>query len=508
MFKNIFKVSIATILSRILGYIRDMLIAYNFGCSIYTDAFFVAFRIPNLLRQLLGEGTLSSSFIPVFTHEYSIDGKEVAKKTANYVFFLIIMLTSVLVIIGEIFAPFIVRIIAPGFVLEPEKFHLTVKLTRIMFPIMCFISLAAVVFGISNSLKYFFIPALAPTMMNITVIIYFVIFSFSQDKLIKGLGFAVLTGIFLEFLFPLFIPIKEKILSFRFIRSPFKMLKDKGVLKIIMLMLPATVGIAVYQFNAFVDTICASLLREGSVSALYYSLRLTHLPLALFGISVATVTLPYLSEDNAKKNMDKFFVTFENGIYYIFLFILPATVGIIYLAEPIIKVLFERGQFNQNSVLLTKGVLRFYASGLLFFAGVRILTASFYAMKDTKTPVKTASVSLFVNLFLNIIFMFKMEAKGLALATSIASFFNFIYLFLLLRKKLNYKISSQLFLKIVKIVVATLFLFLFLRFFPSGKLNIYLKLSSEIFGGALVYIIVCHFLKVLPFSLKSYIKRV
>jgi len=498
MFKKIFKVGIATIFSRILGYIRDMLIAYHFGCSIYTDSFFVAFRIPNLLRQLLGEGTLSSSFIPVFTHKMEKEGIERARITANYVFYLVLILTGVLVLIGEIFTPSIVKIIAPGFLLNREKFILTVKLTRIMFPIMCFISLAAVVFGISNSLKYFFLPAISPSMMNLSIIIFFLLISGKMSQPVYGVAFAVVVGIFLEFLLPLFIPIKKKILSFRFLTNPINMIKDEGVLKIISLMLPATVGIAVYQFNALVDTVCASILEEGSVSALYYSLRLTHLPLALFGISVATVSLPYLSQRVARDEKKGYFDTIEEGFYFTFLFILPATIGIIYLSNDIVKVLFGRGEFDEKAILLTGGVLRFYASGLIFFSGTRLLVTSFYALKDTKTPVKTATFSLFVNIFLNIILMFPLKAKGLALATSISSFFNFVYLFMLFRLKTGYAITNELIYKVLKIICCSLILFLFLYYSPFKSLNIYLKVFFDILVGFLVYIISCYFLGVLP----------
>jgi len=305
-------------------------------------------------------------------------------------------------------------------------------------------------------------------------------------------------GIFLEFLLPSIIPVKKKILSLKFLTNPINMIKDDGVLKIISLMLPATIGIAVYQFNALVDTICASLLEEGSVSALYYSLRLTHLPLALFGISAATVLLPYLSEKVAREEKSGFFEIFEKGFYYTFLFILPAAIGIIYLSDEIVKVLFGRGEFDKDAILLTGGVLRFYASGLIFFSGTRLFVTSFYALRDTKTPVKTATFSLFVNIFLNVILMFPLKAKGLALATSISSLFNFVYLFMLFRLKTGYTITNKLIYKVLKIICCSLILFLFLYYSPFKSLNIYLKVFLDILVGFLVYIISCYFLGVLP----------
>ena len=487
MFKKIAQVGFATLFSRILGYFRDMLIAFHLGCGLYADAFFVAFKIPNLLRQLLGEGALSSSFIPVLSGQLKTESREKAARTASYTFYLLLMLTASLVILGEIFTPAIVRIMAPGFAVNPQKFLLTVKLTRIMMPILSFISLAALATGMSNSLKYFFIPSAAPALMNVSVILFFMSGGSAVSLPVKGLSLAVLSGIFLEMLLPFYGPLKEKLLNLRLIETPGRMLEEEGVHRMLLLFLPATLGSAVYQINSFVDTICASFLEEGSVSALYYSLRLTHLPMALFSISVITVFFPYLAESFAAKKEEEFRARIERSLSYNFLFILPATAGLYLLAPDIISLLFGRGRFTAEAVYMTSGVLRFYTLGLIFYSGAKTLSSVFYSLQDTRTPVKIAVGALVINIILNLILMVPLRARGLALATAIASAVNCIYLSRALYKKTGYLFSRNLLRKLSYSVIASLLLSSFLIFFPFETGSQILRFLMKITGSVLIY---------------------
>jgi putative peptidoglycan lipid II flippase len=492
-------VSFATLLSRILGYIRDMLIANFFGATMFADSFFVAYRIPNLLRRLLGEGSLSTSFIPVYTEYLTTKNKDESTKLIRVILGAFGILFVLLTIAGIIFAPQIVTIIAPGFARIPEKFNLTVYLTRIMFPFLMAIGLGAIMLGILNSWRMFFIPAIAPVMLSISEILFILLICPMLDLPISGLAVGVVAGGFAQLMFQL-VPVIKKLK----IVLPVIDLKHPGLQKVGRLMLPAILGLSIMQINSFVDTICATLLKEGSVTHLYYGNRLVQLPLALFGTAIATVTLPMMSENAAKNQMQKLKDTFSFSLRTISFLIMPATVGLIIFGQPIIKLLFERGEFLTKDTNATAWVLSFYATGLIFYAGVKVAASAFYSMQDTKTPAIIASIAMVLNVILNILVVTvasiktTFQAGGLAFATAIASAFNFLLLIIVFRKQKGLIGGRAITQSVAKHIVASLIM-------GAGiyQLNIYTELWSVyiktpfvIIAAAFIYIVMGHILSI------------
>jgi len=472
--KHFAGVSAATFISRILGYVRDVFIASFFGTTMFADAFFVAFRIPNLLRRLLGEGSLPAAFIPTYCETLAKGEKERGKKLAGNFFSLIALISLLLVILGIIFAPFIIKITAWGFQENPQKFFLTISLARIMFPILLLVTLATAAMGVLNARKIFFIPALAPAMFNVSLISFFLLMAGKNPlKNITGLAFFAVAGFALHFLLMVPLLIRERVSRLKYLfRGIFS---NPDVKKILVLLLPAVVGLSVMQLNIFVDTICASLLGEGMVSALYFANRVNQLPLALFGISISIVSLPLMSLSTARNDATGISQNLFSSLTSSYFLILPSTAGLIICAKEIVGLLFERGNFGVSSTNLTASVLVFYAAGLFAFAGVKIFANFFYSRKDMKTPVIAASISFVINIFLDIILMFPMGVSGLALATSAAAVFNFSYLgFMILKSGIS--LPKGFAAGMIKILVSTGIMTAFLLAFPS--LHILLKIPA------------------------------
>ncbi|OGW73068.1 MAG: murein biosynthesis integral membrane protein MurJ, partial [Nitrospirae bacterium RIFOXYC2_FULL_44_7] len=287
--------SAATFISRVLGYVKDMILAIYFGATGLSDTFFVAFRIPNLLRELFAEGSMSSAFIPVLTEYQAKNGKDEAKRLVRVTFTFIIIFVGLICLIGIIFAPSIVTAIAPGFLNMPEKFSLTVLLTRIMFPFLLFISLAALIMGALNSRRVFFIPALAPAMLNVSIIVTVIALASKMEQPIIAVAIGVALGGFVQFAFQI-----PSFLKNGYSIRPEYDLGHQGLKKMSVLMLPATMGMAVAQINIFISTILASYLAAGSITYLYYSMRLVQFPVGIFGVAMGMAVLPTLSEHALK----------------------------------------------------------------------------------------------------------------------------------------------------------------------------------------------------------------
>ena len=444
------QISIATTGSRILGFIRDILLARIFGATGLTDAFFIAYRIPNLFRELFAEGSMSAAFIPVFTETLTKEGREEAKKLASQVFAFLMSAVAVICFLGMLLAPYVVSVIAPGFLKSPEKFALTVKLTRIMFPFLFFISLAALAKGVLNSLKSFFVPALAPIFLNLSIITSALFFASKFDVPLIAIGLAVSVGGALQ------IAIQIPDLKKRnFLVMPLFSFVHPGLKKILRLLVPAIVGMGVAQINIFISTIFVSYLSGGAATYLYYAMRFVHLPIGIFGVAMATAVLPALSEHAARKDNDALRDTFSFSLRLLFFITLPAMAGLIVLGEPIIQVLLQRGEFGAHAAAETAYELIFYSSGLWAFVGTRIVASTFYSMQDTKTPVKIAVLSVLTNIIFSFILMGPLRHGGLAFANAIASAVNFIVLFYLLRKRLVTVDGRKIFRSFIKTGIAS-----------------------------------------------------
>jgi len=423
--------SVATLISRMLGYVKDMILAGFFGATVMADTFFVAFRIPNLLRELFAEGSMSSAFIPVLTEYQTKQGKDEAKRLVRTTFAFLLICVGSICIVSILFSPAIVKLIAPGFVNVPEKVSLTVLLTRVMLPFLFFISLAALAMGALNTQRVFFIPSLAPAMLNITIILMVVIFASRIQPPILAVAIGVSLGglVQLGFQLPAF---------FRngFSLKPEFDFRHPGLKKMSLLVLPATMGMAVVQINIFVSTVLASFLPEGSITYLYYSMRLIQFPIGIFGVAMGMALLPSLSEHAVRGKYDQLSKDFSFALRLLFFITVPAMAGLIALREPIVNILFQRGKFDYAATAGTAEALLFYSLGIWSIVGVRVVTACFYSMQDTKTPVKIAVVALVANVILSLLLMQPLKHSGLALANTLASVVNFVLLFTFLKKKL------------------------------------------------------------------------
>lgn len=423
----------ATLLSRILGFARDVVIAWFFGAGLYSDAFLVAFRIPNLFRRLFAEGSLSVAFIPVFAEYLVKQGKDEANNLVGSAVRFLSVLLVVITISGIIFSPLIVRVIAPGFANFAEKYALTVSLTRIMFPYVYLICLLGLFMGVLNVLGHFAAPALAPSILNISMITAILFVSPLTGKPVKALAAGVLAGGVLQLLLQAPFLIKNGIYFWRKAR-----IFHPGLKKVGILMLPAIFGGAVYQINIFVSTLLASFLPEGSISYLYYADRLVQFPLGIFAISAATAIFPALSRQASLNDMNALKKTFDYSIRMVMFITFPCMIGLIVLREPIVILLFKRGEFDMQTVRLTAQALLCYSIGLWAFASVKITVPVFYALKDTKTPVIAASISFLANVALSLLLMKPLKHGGLALANSLSSMLNIILLFRALNIKVGY----------------------------------------------------------------------
>ena len=457
---------VATFASRVLGFVRDILIARFFGTTIAAQAFVIAFMIPNLLRDLAAEGAVSAAIIPTLVAHLR-KGREAFWELSILLFNATILILGALSLAGVLFAPAVVALVAPGFLNDPSQFELTVLLTRILFPFLFLIGLSAYAMGVLNTLQLFFVPALGPSLLNLGMIGSFFFLVPYVNPPILGLAFGVLIGGVIQFLIQ--IPLLRKK---GFLYRPSISFRHPGVRQAGRLIVPRIFGSAIYQLSVVVDRVFASLgsvVGEGGVAALYYSNRIVQLPFALFGVSIATAALPTLSDQAHDEGLEAFRKTLLFSLQSVFFIMVPAVVGTLVLARPIVQILFERGSFDAYSTAITTDALFFYVTGLLSFSGAKILASAFYSLQDTRTPVKVGLLSLGVNVILNSVLMFPMKIGGIALATSLSSTFDFIYLYLLLKKRIGSFGGRMLFRSFCKQgaagVLMALSLFLAVHFF-------------------------------------------
>jgi len=483
--------SAATSISRVLGLIRDMTLANFFGTSAVSSAFQFAFRIPNLLRRLFGEGAMASAFIPLFAEEIHKKDLDSGYKAANIVLTLLTaILSTIAVVIGA------VALFLALFVFDDLKWQLAMLLTVVMVPYCIFICLTAVCGAMLNTLGHFSRPALAPVLLNISIIAAVWLGAFflgkTHDKLIYSAAIGVLIGGVAQLAFQ--IPeLRRK--GFRFklawdLTHPF-------VKNIYIIMAPAVLGAGITQINVMVDGLLAMFINKRGVSVLFFANRLTELPLGIFGVAIATAVLPSLSFFAARNEKKGFVNAVGFALRYISFIIIPAAVGLIILGEPIVRLIFQHGEFSAESTGYVVKALRLYAPGLMAFAMLKIIVPTFYALKDTKTPVKVGIATLILNVILNVILMQFMAERGLALSTTICAYINVLFLMYLLRKKMGPLGLKKIAGSIIKIVVNTVImgwmvwgtLIITQNQFPGNNfIDKFLQVIIPITAGLVVYI--------------------
>ncbi len=429
-------VSIAVFASRILGLVREQVFAALFGAGYAFDAFVVAFRIPNLLRDLFAEGALSSAFVTVFTEYQETRGEERTWRLANNVLICLSLLVGAIALAGIFFSPELVGVMARDFVAVPGKLGLTALMTRIMFPFLPLISLAAVVMGILNTKGKFFIPSLASSFFNLGAIVAGVgltlVAPFFGVHPIVGMAWGVLIGGLLQLL-------SQVPLLFRVGFHPRWVLdlKDEGLRRILKLMLPAVVGLSATQVNIFINTFYAASCPQGSLSWLNYAYRLFHLPMGLFGVALSIATLPLVSRHAAIRDFPSLKAAFQSSLSLALQVTIPAALGLVFLAQPIIALIYQHGRFTALDTQQTATALCWYALGLFAFAAVKIMVPVFYALNDTRVPVIGSFLTVAANLLFINLTLAPMQHRAIALSTSLSMFVNFFFLGAMLYRKLG-----------------------------------------------------------------------
>ena len=443
----------ATLTSRVLGLVRDQVLAWLFGAGNAMDAFYVAYRIPNLMRDLFAEGAMSAAFVPTFTRRLKQHGKAAAWQLGNQLINALLVVTGLLVLLGIIYARPLTVLIAGDYAAVPGKLELTATLTRILLPFLSLVAVAAAMMGMLNSLNRFFIPALSPAMFNVGVILS----AFLLVPFAPALGLHPIIAIAVGMLLGGIGQIAFQVPALRregYRYRPELNPSDPGLREILRLMGPGTLAGGAVQINLLVNTILAAGEGTGAVSWLSYAFRLMYVPIGLFGVSIATATLPVVSRFAAQNDPDGMRRTIGDALRMMLMLIVPALVGLMVLAEPIVRVIFERGSFAPADTAATAAALVFYAPGLLGYSAVRISVPCFYALKDSVTPTLISVVSVMLNLVLNLTLVQWMGYRGLALGTSIAAIVNAALLYILLNRRIGGLASGTLLAAVWKIAVA------------------------------------------------------
>ncbi|MFK8067830.1 MAG: murein biosynthesis integral membrane protein MurJ [Gammaproteobacteria bacterium] len=483
-----------TMISRVLGLVRDRVIAQYFGAGVGADAFFVAFKIPNFLRRLFAEGAFSQAFVPILSEYRSQKSHDETRSLINNVAGTLGLVVTIITILGVLGAPVLITIFAPGFLDNSEKFDLTVSLLRVTFPYILFISLTALAAGVLNTYKHFAGPALTPVFLNLSIIGASIWLAPMLDQPITALAWGVFIGGVIQLLFQF--PFLRKL---RLIPRPSFKRKDEGVRRILKLMGPAIFGVSVSQINLLFDTLIASFLITGSVSWLYYADRMLEFPLGVFGIALGVVILPNLSEKHAQGSTESFSKILDWAFRWVLIIGFPAMLGLALLAEPILCTLFQYGEFSEQDVALSSKALVAYSFGLLGFILIKVLAPGYYSRQDTKTPVRIGIIAMVSNMILNVIFVFPLAHAGLALATSISAFINAGLLYRGLRKQGVYQPESGWMTVLIKVGIAGSLMTLALLFYVpelsqwsqwtglqrAAQLGKWISIGGAIYAGTL-----------------------
>ena len=453
-----------TMISRVLGMVRDMVIARIYSAGAIADCFFVAFSLPATMARLLGDGGFTISFVPVFTEELEKKGRQEAMKLAYTTFWIALVFILVITVLGIIFAPWLVRIIAPGFGLESGKMEIATRLTRQIFPYTILVCIVALAMGILNSFKHFAMPALSPVLLNLSMIASVLIVNERYDFFSKGMSLVI--GVLAGGIFQVLVQVPTLWrYGFRF-RAYFD-LAHPGLRKMGQMMGVSVFGVMVYQLNVFINTFFVSEF-SGGRSYIYYADRLVELPLAIFGIALGTAILPSFSRYSAHQDLKGLAKTLNFGLNFVLFMIVPAIIGLIFFRLPIISVIYQGVNFTMNDSLNTATALLFYSLGVWASAGLRVIVPSYYSLKDARTPVMASATAMLVNLVGCWLFTKEISwtrehlgFAGVCLATMIASIINFFIHILLLRRKLPGFIDGSIFTNLAKSLLACLPMILF-----------------------------------------------
>ena len=429
LLKALATVSSMTLVSRILGFVRDAIIARAFGAGVGTDAFFVAFRIPNLLRRLFAEGAFAQAFVPILAEYKNRRGEADTRVLVDHVSGLLALALFIVTLIGVAAAPLVVYVSAPGFSADPQKFALTVDLLRITFPYILFVSLVSLAGGILNTHSRFSVPALTPALLNLSFIGFALWAAPYFDPPVKALAWAVFCGGVLQLAFQVPYLLRLKLLP------RFKLdFGDEGVWRVVRQMGPAVFGVSISQVSLLINTIFASFLASGSVSWLYYADRLMEFPTGLLGVALGTILLPSLARHYADRSPGEYSKLLDWGLRLTLMLALPAAVALALLAVPLITTLFHYGEFSAHDVLMTRNALVAYSVGLLGLILVKVLAPGFYARQNIKTPVKIAFIALVATQAMNLAFIWPLQHAGLALAIGLGACLNAGLLYYKLRQ--------------------------------------------------------------------------
>ena len=488
--------SFFTIISRLLGYLRDILLAIFLGTGFLADAFFVAFRIPNTFRRLFSEGTFNAAFVPSYASEVN-NGKEKSNKFANEIFSLLLLILLIIVLLVQLFMPVFVSLIAPGFVDDIEKINLAIYLTRIMFPFLMLISLASFFSAILNSHNRFAEAAAAPIILNIILIIILFFGKLLNDNLIYYLSYGVTFAGLLQLIFLYFFVKKYFKINFNF-----KFRINNKVKFFFKKLLPSIFSSGVTQINILVGTIIASF-QASAVSYLYYADRIYQINLAIAGIAIGVVILPQLSKHIQQKRKNKVNLIQNKALELSLFLSLPASIALLIGSEEIISALFGYGQFDKNSVYNSAQALYFYSLGLPAFAMIKVFSNFFFANHNTKTPFYISLLSVFLNIMISIYFFNSIGFIIIPIATTISSWFNLIILFLLLKKKNLFNFNDIFINRFYKIIISSILMGLFFNYlihFFNEQMSFDQTLKS-------FYLLFCVFLGLGFYLITSYLMK-
>ncbi|WP_019581268.1 murein biosynthesis integral membrane protein MurJ [Pseudomonas mandelii] len=490
LLKSLAAVSSITMLSRVLGFVRDTLIARAFGAGMATDAFFIAFKLPNLLRRIFAEGAFSQAFVPILAEYKSQKGEEAARTFIAYVSGLLTLVLALVTALGMLAAPWVIWATAPGFVDSPEKFQLTTDLLRVTFPYILLISLSSLAGAILNTWNRFSVPAFVPTLLNVSMIIFAVFLTPYFDPPVMALGWAVLVGGLAQLLYQL--PHLKKI---GMLVLPRLNLRDSGVWRVMKQMLPAIIGVSVSQISLIINTIFASFLVAGSVSWMYYADRLMELPSGVLGVALGTILLPTLAKTYASQDRHEYSRILDWGLRLCFMLVLPCSLALGILSEPLTASLFQYGQFSAFDAAMTQRALIAYSVGLLGIIVIKVLAPGFYAQQNIRTPVKIAIFTLIVTQLFNLVLIGPLAHAGLALAISAGACINAGLLFYQLRKQQMYQPQpgwAKFGLKLlVAVAVMSAVLLGAMHFMPAWgqgpMLERLLRLGALVIAGVVAY---------------------